>query len=125
MNRQLPLNTGSTYHVRNIAIDIILTIISFGMFNIWVQYKQMEAVNDMIGRKKYGFLKWAILTLLTFGIYHFIHEYMKSRDIEISLGNEDPAMPVLNLILTVFVLWWVGDAIQQLRINEYFGARGV
>ncbi|MEM1023348.1 MAG: DUF4234 domain-containing protein [Myxococcota bacterium] len=108
-------------HIRSIPLDIIFTLLSCGLFNFWVQYKQMQAVNDMMGTEHYRFLPWLLLTLVTCGLYHIYHEYRKSRDVQQALGDGSSSEPIINVILSVMGLHVVADAIQQAEINRYFG----
>lgn len=39
---------GQGEHVRNIVHDLILTLITFGLFNLYVQSRQMRAVNALL-----------------------------------------------------------------------------
>ena len=39
-------------HFRNIALDIVINILTCGLYNLYVQYKQCEAVNDMLKEQK-------------------------------------------------------------------------
>jgi hypothetical protein len=110
-------------HVRSIVFDIILTLLTFGFFNLYVQYVQMKAVNVMIGEKKYTWFLWFFLSIITFGLYHIYHEYRKSSDIARALNKDESIGTIINLMLTIFGLHIVADAIQQSEINDFFGSR--
>ena len=112
----------STEHVRNIALDILLTILTLGLFNLWVQHRQMVAVNAMLGQQKYSFWLWALLSLITCGIYHIYHEYRKSDDLARLLGRQASNDGLVSLLLTIIGLGIISDAIQQSRINEFHGS---
>lgn len=109
-------------HVRSIPLDIVLTIVTCGLFNLWVQYKQCEAVNDMIKQPKYSFLFWVLFCLITCGLYHIYHEYRKSSDIAEVLKKDPGSAGLISIVLTVFGLWIINDAIQQSEINRYYGS---
>jgi len=110
-------------HIRNIPLDIILTLLTLYLYNvIWWQHKQMRAVNAMLGQEKYSWGMWALLSLVTCGIYHVYHEYRKSEDIARVLGRGGSNDGIVNLLLTLFGLGVIADAIQQARINEHFGS---
>jgi hypothetical protein len=116
---------GATEHVRNIALDLILTVITVGIYNLWVQHKQIEAVNAMLRQPKYSFLPWLLLSLVTCGIYHIYHEWRKSDDIARVTGHTGSNDALVAVILTILALGWVNDAMQQARINEYFGSNAL
>ncbi|WP_141735318.1 DUF4234 domain-containing protein [Oligoflexus tunisiensis] len=113
-------------YVRSVAVDIILTIVLCGLWNIWVQARQMRAVNYMINKDKYHFLPWLLLTLITCGLWHIYHEYRKSQDISLAM-NKGPGdnSPIVHLLLSIFGLSIIADALQQSEINSYFGDQGL
>lgn len=108
-------------YVKDIVMDLILTIITLGLFNLFVQYRQCEAVNNMIGEQKYSFIKWLLLSFITCGLYHIYHEYIKSEDIARAVGRDPGQDGLINLLLSIFGLSIVADAIQQSHINKFYG----
>lgn len=111
----------SSENIRNIVIDIILTIITLGLWNLWVQHRQMVAVNEMIQKQRYSFLPWFLFTLITCGLYHIYHEWRMSQDISELLGAKAVNLPLITLVLSLFALPIVADAIQQSFINRFYG----
>lgn len=109
-------------HVRSIGKDIIFTILTCGLFNIYVQSRQIKAVNAMMREEKYNFLHWSLFTLLTCGIYHIYHEYRKSTDIALTMKDHDRNEGLVSLLLTIFGMSLIADAIQQTHINRHFGS---
>ena len=65
--------------IRNIVLDIIFTIITFGLFNIYIQYCQIIAINDML-KEEVFFLKWLIFWLITCG-YTIFMWYVKGNEV--------------------------------------------
>lgn len=112
-------------HIRNIALDIVLSLLTCSLWSIYVQHAQMKAVNTMIGREKYSFLIWLLLTMITCGLYHFYHEYQMSRDICIVQGRPDATDPLVHLVIAIFSFGIITDAIQQAEINRYFGSESL
>ena len=108
--------------IKNIALDIIFTILTFGLFNIWIQYRQMTTVNFMMKYEKYNFFLWFIFCIFSCGLYHLYHEYVMSEDLSKILGRESGKDGLINLLLSLFGLSIVADAIQQYHINEYFSS---
>ncbi len=111
-----------TRHVRNVATDLILTVLTCGLFYIYVQAKQLEAVNEMIGEPKYDFASWLLFSIVTCGLYHIYHEYRKSGDIVDACGMQDSNEQVITVLLSAFGLSFVADAILQGHINRFFGS---
>lgn len=108
-------------HIRNIATDIILTLITCGIFNLYIQHRQIQSVNEMLQEDKYSFVSWFLLTLVSCGLYHIYHEYRKSGDIAQAIGDTSSNEPLINVVLTVIGFSIVADAIQQSQINKYYG----
>lgn len=111
--------------VRSIALDLVLTVVLCGLWNLWVQARQMRAVNFMIGSEKYHFWPWLLLTLITCGLWHLYHEYRLSRDIALAMNKPDSDTPLVHLLLSIFGLSVVADALQQAEINSYFGKQSL
>ena len=119
----VPAPTGVTVvHIRNIVLDIILTLITLGIWNLYVQYKQMVTLNTMMGEEKYNFVAWFFLSLITCGLYHIYHEYRKSGDLVKIVEGTDQNLPLITVVLSLFGLSIVADAIQQSVINAHFGS---
>lgn len=112
-------------HIRNIAFDLVITILTCGLFNFYIQYKQCEAVNSMLGQPKYSFVSWFLFTLITCGLYHIYHEYRKCTDIANIMGKDPGSPGLIAVILTLFGMSPVLDAIQQAEINSYFGDKNL
>ncbi len=107
--------------VRSIIMDIIFTLLTCGLYNIYVQYKQIESMNVILQSQKYDFWKWLVFTVITCGLYHIYHEYRVSDDLAKILKESD-AFVLVTVGLSVFGLTFLVDAIQQSKINEYFGS---
>lgn len=112
----------SSEHIRDIARDIIITILTCGLYNIYIQSRQIHAVNAMIREDKYSFGSWFLLTLVTCGLYHIYHEYRKTTDLCRTIKDLNENEPILTVLLTIFGMAIVADAIQQTHINRYFGS---
>ncbi|MCX6129897.1 MAG: DUF4234 domain-containing protein [Proteobacteria bacterium] len=107
--------------IRPVTFDIILTLMLCGLWNFWVQARQMRAVNFIVGERKYKFWRWFLLCLITCGLYHIYHEYRLSQDIAVALGRAQSDTPIVHLLLCLVGLSIVTDALQQAEINQYFG----
>jgi hypothetical protein len=108
-------------HVRSIAVSLILTLVTCGLYNFYWQYRQMLATNEMLQRDKYRFLPWLLFTLITCGLYHVYHEYRMSTDIAEVLGRDPRSDGLIAVLLSVLGLSFVIDAIQQSHINAHYG----
>lgn len=106
---------------RNVALDIILTILLCGLWNLVVQYDQIKTLNYLLKEEKYSIWKLSGFSILTCGIYFIYFEYLKSVDFaKLSKpGREDDSDSVIAVVLSIFGMHWVYDAILQTKINEY------
>ena len=118
-----PAHNPTLEFVSSIAADIIFTLITCGIYNLFVQNRQIKALNYILGGNKYSFIKWLLLTICTCGIYHVYHQYILSKDLDGSTGKQNPNLPLISLLLTLFGMTMLADAFIQNVINEYFGAR--
>jgi hypothetical protein len=108
-------------HRRSIAVSLLLTLVTCGLYNFYWQYLQMLAANEMLARDKYRFLPWLAFTLITCGLYHVYHEYRMSTDIAEVVGRDPRSEALIAVLLSIFGLSFVVDAIQQSQINAHFG----
>src|SRR3990167_2341977 len=101
----------------NVALGIILSIITCGLYNIYWNYKQFEAMNKLLGREEYKFWPWLILSILTCGLYHVYYEYkmgaelqryLKERGVEIT-----PNLCLAGMIFAFIGLTVISDAVYQ------------
>lgn len=107
--------------VSSVLFDIILTIITCGIFNLFVQHRQIKAVNYMIKSHKYNFWKWLFFSIITCGIYHVYYEYMMAGDLNSVIEDKSPNFQPMVLILAIFAMPVIADAIMQSKINKHFG----
>lgn len=121
MSNNLPTNVQDPRFIRSIVLDIVFTILTCGLYNFWVQYKQIETINHMIRQNKYSFLSWLLLCLVTCGLYHIYHEFRKTEDICHVVGKDPGSETLITIVLTVLGMHIVADALQQVMLNKYFG----
>lgn len=110
---------------RSVFFDLLFTLLSCGLYNIYIQYKQIEAVNYMLEKPKYSFGRWALFSLLTCGLYHIYHEFIMSRDILEKNGKANSIELFVHVALSIFGLSMITDALQQNEINKFFGREGL
>ena len=112
-------------YTSNIAMDVILTLITCGIYYFFWQARQFRAVNYLLGQQRYSFWLWFFLTLITCGLYNIYYEYYLAQGLveaqEKHGWQKSRDLPVLSLILTIIGLNLVTDAIQQNEINKFFG----
>ena len=116
MNTPSPL---ATQHIRNVALDLVLTILLCGLWNMVVQYYHCKTLNYLLKEEKYNIYKISIFSLLTCGIYFIYNEYLKAADFAKVSGSNDTSDPILALVLSLFGLNFVYDAILQNKMNEF------
>ena len=108
----------------NIAVDIILSLVTLGIYNLFWQARQMRVVNAFLGEKRFSFWSWFFLSLVTCGLYHVYHEYVMGQtitQIQVKRGREsNPNLSMISLLLSVMGLMIVTDAIQQHEINALY-----
>ncbi len=119
MSEEQPL---SGEHRIEIAAGIIFSVITCGFYNIYWNYRQMAAVNQLLGRHEFDFVQWLILAIITCGLYHIYYEYKMGSELQGWLsGHGRPVSPNLaltGLLLSVFGLTVVADAVYQHELNK-------
>lgn len=101
---------------------IILTLLTCGIYNLIWQYRQIQTLNALLEKEEFSFSKWFLLSILTCGIYHLYHEYLMAKAIyevqeKYNLKIKTPNLPTLSLILSIFGLTIIVDAIEQKELN--------
>lgn len=112
---------GSSQFTASIFKDIFLTIITCGIYNIFIQYRQIQALNAMLNRPKYDFLKWLLLSIVTCFIYHLYHEYVMAQDVVRCNNEPQSSEPIICLVISLMGFPIIADAIMQRGINRYYG----
>ena len=106
----------------NIPLYLILTLVTFFLFNLYWNYKQMQACNDLLGRNEFSFLAWLVLIVITCGIYHLFYQYRMGAAINEIQEREDApiteGLPVLSVVAAILGFGIVADCIHQHEINR-------
>ncbi|MCD4742201.1 MAG: DUF4234 domain-containing protein [Desulfobacteraceae bacterium] len=109
-------------HDLSIALYLILTLITCGLFNLYWNYKQMEGCNYLLNRQEFRFVYWLLFSILTCGLYHIFYQYkMGSAIVEIQQNTNKAvfdSLPILSCLVTIFGLSIVVDCIHQYEINK-------
>jgi len=108
----------------NIPLYLVLTILTCGIFNLYWNYRQMEACNALLNRREFSFWIWLLLTILTCGIYHIFYQYkMGAAIVELQhIMNRDlfDKLPLISVFVTILGLSVVVDCIHQHEINKIY-----
>jgi hypothetical protein len=112
----------STEHAIDIAVGLVLSVVTCGLYNIYWNYRQFQAMNALLGREEYDFLKWALLTLVTCGLYHIYYEYKMGSDLYAWMREQglevSPNLPLIGLAFSCFGLTVIADAVYQHELNK-------
>jgi hypothetical protein len=109
-------------HQVSIPLYLILTLVTFFIFNLYWNYRQMVACNDLLRRREFSWTTWILLTILTCGIYHLFYQYKMGAAInEIQHQRGLPVtdgLPVLSVVAAVLGVGVVADCIHQHELNK-------
>jgi len=112
-------------HVVSIPLYLILTLLTCGIWNLYWNYRQMVACNEMLGREEFNFLTWFVLVIVTCGIWHIFYQYkMGSCIVEIQEKMNKrvfEGLPILSCIVTLLGWSIIVDIIHQNEINKVIG----
>jgi hypothetical protein len=124
MENRFDFQAAAEKYTSSIVKDIILSIITCGIYYLFWQAREMGAVNYLLEDEKYNFWKWLLLTIITCGIYHIYYEYILAQsimEVQRRLGRPVSGnLHILSVILAIVGLNIVADAIQQDEINRLF-----
>jgi len=122
-----PHNTGglslaTRRYSTNIALYLVLTLLTFGLFNLYWNYRQMEGCNELLAKKEFSFFWWVVLVVITFGLYHFYYQYKMGRALnDIQNRYRLPithGLPILSLLAAILGVGVIADCIHQYEINR-------
>lgn len=101
--------------------DVILTVITFGLWNLYIQYRQIHFVNKIrINDGVPSVLFILILSICTFGLYFCYHEYKMTKKLHVVTGYKDQEIvEILAAVITFIGLWFIVDLYQQYLINLF------
>ena len=112
------------YHI-SIPLYLILTIITFGIFNLYWNYRQMGICNDLLERYEFSFWAWILFSLITCGIYHIYYQYkMGAAIMEIQKDYNAvifDKLPLISVFGTIFGFSIVVDCVHQYELNKVVG----
>ena len=105
-----------------IAQGIILSLITCGLYNLYWNYTQFRAMNQLLGRQEFDFAQWLLLSLVTCGLYHIYYEYKMGTALQQYLSENGYAvnanLGLVGLLLSCVGMTIVADAIYQHELNR-------
>ena len=111
----------SEHHV-DVAAGIIFSVVTCGLYNVYWNDRQMKAMNALLGRAEFSFGRWLLLSVLSCGIYHIYYEYRMGSELQEWLTQNgrpvNPHLAVIGLILSMFGLTVLADAVYQHELNK-------
>ncbi len=106
----------------SIPLYLVLTLVTAGIFNLFWNYRQMQACNAMLERAEFSWLRWIVLSVLTLLLYHIYYQYkMGTAIVEIQRKYGEPVfeqLPLVSLFATIFGFSIAADCIHQFEINK-------
>jgi len=115
-----------TYEERELALNIplylLLTLFTCFLFDLYWNYRQMQACNELLGREEFRWGVWLFFCIITFGLYHFYYQYQMGLaivEIQHRRGTQvTEGLPILSVFATLLGVGVVADCIHQLEINR-------
>lgn len=109
-------------HTQSVALGLVLTIFTFGLYNLYWNWRQMRSCNELLGRREFSWIFWLVVSILTFGIYHLYYQYKMGDALnEIQERLDFPVtegLPVLSLVAAIVGFGVVADCIHQHVLNQ-------
>lgn len=113
---------------KSIFLDILFTILTFGLFNLWIQIRQIVDSNEILEKDEFSFFKMALLTIITLGFYFVWHEYKMTKLLHQKVYANEPGSSdvaaLISAVATFLGLWFLVDSYQQYLINSIIERHG-
>ncbi len=107
---------------RNVAVCILLSIITCGIYNLYWFVRMTDEVNAVSGEPDTSGGAALLLTLVTCGIYYFVWNYKIGDKLDRTRaynGLATDSYGLVFLLLSLFGLGIVSQALAQNEINKY------
>jgi hypothetical protein len=109
-------------HTQSVALGLVLTIFTLGLYNLYWNWRQMRSCNELLERREFSWLFWLIVSILTFGIYHLYYQYKMGEainEIQYELGFPvTEGLPILSVVAAIVGFGVVADCIHQHELNR-------
>ena len=120
--RPHPYDAPEPSHTANVALYLLLSLFTLGLFNLYWNWRQMHACNELLGSKAFSWILWLLFCILTLGIYHFYYQYKMGsalNAIQRRVGMPvTEGLPILSLVATLVGFGIVTDCIHQFELNR-------
>jgi hypothetical protein len=104
---------------RNIWLDILFTILTVGLYNLYFQLRKVLDINEREGKEVFTFWKVALFSVLTFGFYFIYHQFKVTLYLhEKTFGDKKIVSSIWTIPITFIGLWILVDVYHQLLLNS-------
>ena len=114
-----PAGSSAGIAPRNIAVCIILSIVTCGIYNLYWVYKINEELKQMSGTDGTDGGMVILLDIVTCGIYAWYWMYKMGEKVDIIKGDPNGNSNVLYLVLSICGLGIISIAFMQDNINNH------
>lgn len=113
---------GISMQKRSIALSIILSIVTCGIYGIYWYIKMTDEINSVAGEDSPSGVVAFLLSLITCGLYTFYWMYNMGKRLNNAKEQRglpvDNNMPFIYIVLTIFGLGIISWAIMQDDLNK-------
>ncbi len=106
---------------RNIAVCILLSLVTCGIYGIYWFIKLNDEINSLSGQEGKSGGMVILLTMVTFGVYGIIWYYQMGKKIDIIKGQPGGSTHIIFLVLALCGLGIVNYGMMQDTINKTVG----
>ena len=115
-------STTPTIQKRNIALYVVLSIVTCGLFGLYWFCTLNDDTNKVSGHPEaVGGIVAILLTIVTCGIYSLFWMYNMGARIDeakVKRGMSGGNTSTLYLVLTLFGLAWIAEIMLQIELNK-------
>ncbi|MGL5541537.1 MAG: DUF4234 domain-containing protein [Erysipelotrichaceae bacterium] len=114
---------------RNIVSLILLSLITCGVYSVFLYYKQTQEIDNLGGFQDSNPGIELLLILITCGIYGIFWQYKYAKriaEIQATRGMRVNDVSIINIVLSLFGMQMIAQAIMQNEMNNIidFGVEG-
>ncbi|MEI6521325.1 MAG: DUF4234 domain-containing protein [bacterium] len=121
-NQPTPSFGQYSQYKRDIGMVIVYTIITCGIYDLFLQYNEMMACNRLVGREEFDFGKFLLFSIITCGIYTVYYQYCMGTIILEIQRNQGKVtfenLPLVSLLGSIFGGSFIIDLIHQNELNK-------
>ena len=106
-----------------VGLSLFLSVITCGAYGLYWNYTLFRAMNRLLGREEFDFVKWFLLCIITCGLYNAYYQYKIGSELQAYLAQRNEPgvtsnLALMGLVLALFKLSIIDHAVFQYELNR-------